>query len=83
MDPDDFTRLLIAIREGGLAQSYVEPDRLPPGQLERQFLAPPTPSRKQNSLPRAKTPNLPCEPLHFVSRTSQDCAQDQGPPQVL
>ncbi|MGW2062709.1 TetR/AcrR family transcriptional regulator [Streptomyces sp. NPDC001937] len=40
VNPDDFARLLIAVREGGLAQSYVEPDRLPPGQLERQFLAP-------------------------------------------
>ncbi|WP_329569617.1 TetR/AcrR family transcriptional regulator [Kitasatospora sp. NBC_01266] len=40
VDADELARLLIAIREGGLAQSYVEPDQLPPGQLERSFLAP-------------------------------------------
>ncbi|WP_441249476.1 TetR/AcrR family transcriptional regulator [Kitasatospora sp. McL0602] len=40
VDADALARLLIAIREGGLAQSYVEPDQLPPGQLERLFLAP-------------------------------------------
>ncbi|MCX4745704.1 TetR/AcrR family transcriptional regulator [Kitasatospora sp. NBC_01287] len=40
VDADELARLLIAIREGGLAQSYVEPDQLPPGQLERRFLAP-------------------------------------------
>ncbi|MFJ8659906.1 TetR/AcrR family transcriptional regulator [Streptomyces sp. NPDC093795] len=40
VDADRFARLLIALREGGLAQSYVEPDALPPGSLERQFLAP-------------------------------------------
>jgi AcrR family transcriptional regulator len=39
-DPDEVARLLVAIREGGLAQSYVEPDLLPPGLLERRFLAP-------------------------------------------
>jgi AcrR family transcriptional regulator len=38
VDAEDLVRLLIAIREGGLAQSYVEPDRLPPGTLERWFL---------------------------------------------
>jgi AcrR family transcriptional regulator len=38
IDLDSLVRLLIAIREGGLAQSYVEPDRLPAGSLERQFL---------------------------------------------
>lgn len=38
VDADRFARLLIALREGGLAQSYVEPDALPPGSLERQFL---------------------------------------------
>ncbi|MDT3396595.1 TetR/AcrR family transcriptional regulator [Streptomyces sp. B1866] len=38
VDADDLARLLIALREGGLAQSYVEPDRLPPGALERRFL---------------------------------------------
>ncbi|ROQ26893.1 TetR family transcriptional regulator [Streptomyces sp. PanSC19] len=37
---DRFARLLIALREGGLAQSYVEPAELPPGTLERQFLVP-------------------------------------------
>ncbi|WP_405015939.1 TetR/AcrR family transcriptional regulator [Kitasatospora sp. NBC_00070] len=40
VDADELARLLIAIREGGLAQSYVEPDRLPPGRLERRFLVP-------------------------------------------
>ncbi|MER5638998.1 TetR/AcrR family transcriptional regulator [Kitasatospora sp. NPDC002227] len=40
VDADELARLLIAIREGGLAQSYVEPEALPPGQLERNFLAP-------------------------------------------
>ncbi|WP_031012894.1 TetR/AcrR family transcriptional regulator [Streptomyces sp. NRRL F-5727] len=40
VDADRFARLLIALREGGLAQSYVEPDALPPGTLERQFLPP-------------------------------------------
>ncbi|MER8186156.1 TetR/AcrR family transcriptional regulator [Kitasatospora sp. NPDC094015] len=40
VDPDELARLLIAIREGGLAQSYVEPEQLPPGGLERRFLAP-------------------------------------------
>ncbi|MFC1417630.1 TetR/AcrR family transcriptional regulator [Streptacidiphilus cavernicola] len=39
VDPDELARLLIAIREGGLAQSYVEPEQLPPGLLERRFLA--------------------------------------------
>ncbi|NBM17991.1 TetR/AcrR family transcriptional regulator [Streptomyces sp. GC420] len=38
VDPDQLARLLVAMREGGLAQSYVEPDRLPPGELERRFL---------------------------------------------
>ncbi|GAA3049064.1 TetR/AcrR family transcriptional regulator [Streptomyces roseofulvus] len=38
VDADRFARLLIALREGGLAQSYVEPEALPPGTLERQFL---------------------------------------------
>jgi AcrR family transcriptional regulator len=31
-------RMLIAVREGALAQSYVEPEELPPGTLERLFL---------------------------------------------
>ncbi|WP_282692426.1 TetR/AcrR family transcriptional regulator [Streptomyces sp. CC208A] len=38
VDPDRFARLLIALREGGLAKSYVEPQALPPGTLEREFL---------------------------------------------
>ncbi|MFC7307238.1 TetR/AcrR family transcriptional regulator [Streptomyces monticola] len=38
MDLEAFVRALIALREGGLAQSYVEPDTLPPGSLERRFL---------------------------------------------
>jgi AcrR family transcriptional regulator len=39
VDAEELARLLIAIREGGLAQSYVEPEQLPPGELERRFLA--------------------------------------------
>ena len=35
---EQLVRMLIAIREGALAQSYVEPEALPPGTLERQFL---------------------------------------------
>ncbi|GAA3941140.1 TetR/AcrR family transcriptional regulator [Streptomyces gulbargensis] len=38
VDTDRFARLIIALREGGLAQSYVEPEALPPGTLEREFL---------------------------------------------
>ncbi|MEU5220050.1 helix-turn-helix domain-containing protein [Streptomyces sp. NPDC020807] len=40
VDADRFARLVVALREGGLAQSYVEPEALPPGTLEREFLAP-------------------------------------------
>lgn len=40
VDADRFARVLIALREGGLAQSYVEPEEVPPGSLERDFLAP-------------------------------------------
>lgn len=40
VDADRFARMLFALREGGLAQSYVEPEELPPGSLEREFLAP-------------------------------------------
>ncbi|MGF1426742.1 TetR/AcrR family transcriptional regulator [Kitasatospora sp. LaBMicrA B282] len=40
VDAEELARLLVAIREGGLAQSYVEPDQLPPGHLERRFLTP-------------------------------------------
>ncbi|MEV6206274.1 TetR family transcriptional regulator C-terminal domain-containing protein [Kitasatospora sp. NPDC051914] len=40
VDAEQVSRLLIALREGGLAQSYVEPDRLPPGRLERDFVGP-------------------------------------------
>lgn len=35
---ESLVRMLIAIREGALAQSYVEPGELPPGTLERLFL---------------------------------------------
>lgn len=38
VDLDEFTRLLIALREGGLMQSLVEPDKLPQGALERAYL---------------------------------------------
>ncbi|MCP3800288.1 TetR/AcrR family transcriptional regulator [Allokutzneria sp. A3M-2-11 16] len=37
VDLGDLVRLLIAIREGSLRQSFVEPDELPPGHLERAF----------------------------------------------
>ena len=37
VDLGDLVRLLIAIREGSLGQSFVEPDELPPGHLERAF----------------------------------------------
>ncbi|MEV7282546.1 TetR/AcrR family transcriptional regulator [Streptomyces sp. NPDC093111] len=40
VDADRFARMVVALREGGLAQSYVEPAALPPGTLERDFLAP-------------------------------------------
>ncbi|MFC9705563.1 TetR/AcrR family transcriptional regulator [Streptomyces sp. NPDC056943] len=40
VEADRFARLIVALREGGLAQSYVEPAALPPGSLEREFLAP-------------------------------------------
>jgi AcrR family transcriptional regulator len=38
VDLEQLARLFIAIREGGLAQSYVEPGELPPGSLDRAFL---------------------------------------------
>ncbi|MFE4589219.1 TetR/AcrR family transcriptional regulator [Streptomyces laurentii] len=38
VDADRFARLIVALREGALAQSYVEPAELPPGTLERAFL---------------------------------------------
>ncbi|GAA1993537.1 TetR/AcrR family transcriptional regulator [Catenulispora subtropica] len=38
VDVESLVRMLIAIREGALAQSYVEPEALPPGTLERRFL---------------------------------------------
>ncbi|WUS69622.1 TetR/AcrR family transcriptional regulator [Kribbella sp. NBC_01245] len=38
VDLDLLTRLVVAIREGGMAQSLVEPDRLPAGRLEQVFL---------------------------------------------
>ena len=37
VDLDLVARLLIAMREGGMTQSYVEPAEFPPGQLERLF----------------------------------------------
>ncbi|MFJ3903866.1 TetR/AcrR family transcriptional regulator [Streptomyces sp. NPDC090025] len=40
VDADRFARLVVALREGAQAQSYVEPAELPPGTLERDFLAP-------------------------------------------
>ncbi|MFJ1840341.1 hypothetical protein [Streptomyces sp. NPDC088146] len=40
VDAEELARVLIAVREGELAQSYVEPDRLPAGQLGRRYLAP-------------------------------------------
>ncbi|WP_279579784.1 hypothetical protein [Fodinicola feengrottensis] len=36
-DPDQTARLFISIRDGSLAQSLVEPDRLPAGHLEETF----------------------------------------------
>jgi len=38
VDLDMLARLVVAIHEGGLAQSLVEPDVLPSGQLERTYL---------------------------------------------
>lgn len=38
VDPHLLARFLVAVREGGLAQTYVEPDTLPAGELERAFL---------------------------------------------
>jgi AcrR family transcriptional regulator len=38
VEVEALVRMLIAIREGALAQSYVEPEALPPGTLERLFL---------------------------------------------
>lgn len=40
VDPEELARLLIAVREGELAQSYVEPDQLAPGELGHRYLAP-------------------------------------------
>jgi AcrR family transcriptional regulator len=37
-DLDMLMRLVVAVREGGLAQSLVEPAALPHGELERRFL---------------------------------------------
>jgi AcrR family transcriptional regulator len=36
-DLDEFARLVIAVREGSLAQSLVEPEQLPTGTLELRF----------------------------------------------
>ncbi|MFJ3583158.1 TetR/AcrR family transcriptional regulator [Streptomyces sp. NPDC090127] len=62
VDADRFARMLIALREGGLAQSYVEPEELPPGSLERDFLAPllAASTRKidaANQVPRTHSPH--------------------------
>ncbi|MCZ7416601.1 MULTISPECIES: TetR/AcrR family transcriptional regulator [unclassified Streptomyces] len=38
VDLEQFARLVIAVREGGLMQSLVEPEQLPPNTLERAFL---------------------------------------------
>ena len=38
VDLDMLARLVVAIHEGGLAQSLVEPDALPNGELERTYL---------------------------------------------
>lgn len=35
IDVDDFVRLLIAVHEGGLGQSYLEPDAVPYGRIDR------------------------------------------------
>lgn len=40
VDLDQLARLLIAVREGALLQSLVEPDALPPGTLEQTFVPP-------------------------------------------
>lgn len=37
VDIEEFVRLIVAVREGGLAQSYVEPRQLRPGHLDRTF----------------------------------------------
>ncbi|KOG07235.1 MULTISPECIES: TetR/AcrR family transcriptional regulator [Streptomyces] len=63
VDADRFARLLIALREGGLAQSYVEPDALPPGSLERQFLTP---------LLEASTRRIPGAPPGQSKRSGSD-----------
>ncbi|MBT2508386.1 TetR/AcrR family transcriptional regulator [Streptomyces sp. ISL-98] len=38
VDLDELVRVVIAMREGALGQSYVEPDRLTPGALAGRFL---------------------------------------------
>ncbi|MGO1054751.1 TetR/AcrR family transcriptional regulator [Crossiella sp. CA198] len=38
VDLDELARLVVALREGSLAQSLVEPDRLTPGHLEQTYL---------------------------------------------
>jgi AcrR family transcriptional regulator len=62
VDADELARLLIAIREGGLAQSYVEPEQLPPGQLERRFLA--------TILASVTTPSVTTSPVTTPSVTT-------------
>ncbi|WP_308190405.1 TetR/AcrR family transcriptional regulator [Pseudonocardia sp. TRM90224] len=38
VDLEDLARLVVAVVEGARAQSHLEPDALPPGRLEQQFL---------------------------------------------
>ncbi|MFI8520653.1 TetR/AcrR family transcriptional regulator [Streptomyces sp. NPDC085481] len=58
VDADRFARLIVALREGGLAQSYVEPAELPPGTLERDFLAPLLESTTRPASPPARPDTL-------------------------
>jgi AcrR family transcriptional regulator len=37
ISPDRIARVIVALSEGSAAQSFVEPDTLPPGTLEREF----------------------------------------------
>jgi AcrR family transcriptional regulator len=37
IDPDRIARTIVALTEGAAAQSYVEPDALPPGTLEKEL----------------------------------------------
>ncbi|MFJ9823186.1 TetR/AcrR family transcriptional regulator [Streptomyces sp. NPDC101160] len=62
VDADRFARLIVALREGGLAQSYVEPGELPPGSLERDFLAPLLEAATRPVLSAPPTPPAPTAP---------------------